>query len=83
MQAKLHSQSSSHRPFVSIPGPYVGTIASEDGLHVAFVMTRDGKQLVAVGGRFGPEYDATGDIVFSPEFENLVHAAEQGIAMPS
>ncbi|HYM74830.1 MAG TPA: hypothetical protein VE377_02540 [Candidatus Dormibacteraeota bacterium] len=58
----------------------IDTVISPDGKRIAYVALRDGKLLVVVDGREGPEYDAIdkGTPVFSSDGKRVAYTAQKG-----
>ena len=55
------------------------TVTSRDGLHVAYVVHKGGKQLVIVDGRPGAKYDEISHdtLVFSPDGKRIAYLAKK------
>jgi len=58
--------------------PMLRQTFSKDGCHLAHATIRGTKQLVVVDGQPGPEYDAIGDLVLSPEGNRAAYSALEG-----
>ena len=66
------SSQAEHLGFASLPSETPQSVMSEDGRHLAQVGPRNGKVLVIVEGKEGPQYDLT----LQPDFSLVYFARE-------